>query len=1344
MSEPETVSQVVSVPSNFPVPSPMGCKGDRAENWKFFRSQWEDFETATELNKKSAAIRIATLRSVMGKDCLRIYHHLDISAEDKQDVKKSLDALESHFKPTKNVIYDRYVFNTCTQEPAEGIDQYMTRLRQLASSCDYGNLTDDMLRDRLILGTKDSAARARMFRETDLTLARAIDMCRIAEISQHQLLQIGSKQEEVNFTKQHKQQSRKQQRWSQQRSQHKRCKYCGQSHTYDKSKCPAFGKLCKACGKRNHFATVCKQKHRVEKAVHRIDQDSDDSSIFHTNQFVGAVKTRGKQLTVPLKFWKTKDSVSNNRSKCLVCQLDTGATCNVLNIEDYKAVTGESDTNLKESSVRLNFYDGSWMKPLGYATLHTRINGKNFKFGFQIVNTRVAQKPLLSANTCQRLNLLSINSDEVVHMSQEVTTGLSKEDILGRFSDVFQGLGQFPGEHHIELDETITPVQHQPRRVPVALRAELKEKIDSMVAQRILKKVVEPTPWINSMVVVRKPGKLRLCIGPVDLNKVVKRPKYQMPTIEEILPNLENAKVFSVLDAKDGFCHIKLDKESSMLTTFWTPFGRYRWLRLPFGLTSAPEVFQCKQHEVLEGLHGVEVIADDILVYGCGKTQEEAVKDHDANLIELLKRAQKVNLKLNKKKLKLKMTEVSYMGHLLTSTGLKPDPEKIKAVTEMKRPSNVKETQCFLGFVNYLAKFAPHLSDVSEPLRRLTDKDTVWVWQTQQEEAFRRVKEIVTVQPVLKYYSLSEPVTLQSDASQKGLGATLLQNGQPIAFASRSLSKTEQSYAQIEKECLAIVFGCERFKQYLLGRDSIQVESDHKPLEVIFKKSLLSAPKRLQRMLLRLQKYNLQVKYKRGSVMYIADLLSRASISAAVPSTSDFEVFCTELEQISYTEHLKVSDTRLDQIQMSTLQDSTLQSLKSTILAGWPNDKNEIPACLREYWPYREELSVQNGILFKGNQILIPKAMIPEMLSRIHSSHLGMAACTRKAKDVLYWPHMATDIKELISKCETCVEVEENRRKEPLMTHEIPDRAWSKLALDLFCLQDKHYLVTVDYYSDYWEVDSLHSTSTAAVIKKLKPHFARWGIPNEVVTDNGPQFVSDEFARFAKEWNFRHITSSPYHSQSNGKAESAVKIVKNLLKKTQRAGGDFFKAQLDWRNTPTSEMQSSPVQCLISRRTRTFLPTSENLLQPQVVENVQEKIKLKCQKAKLFHDKHAHQLPELEIGQPVYVKPLPNSAGPWKKGVCTDKLSPRSYAVTVDDKSYRRNRFHLREREKEVKEVVHPQTTDKQSTVTIEATQSDSGSDIASVPTSSPSKTTEIRRSGRNKKTTEHYQAGFN
>ena len=269
------------------------------------------------------------------------------------------------------------------------------------------------------------------------------------------------------------------------------------------------------------------------------------------------------------------------------------------------------------------------MKPLGYSTVYTKLRGKYYKLGFQVVTTKVAQKPLLSTNTCQKLNLLTVNTEdanEVVHMAKEVVGGLKKEQILEDYSDVFTALGQFPGEHHIEIDPTVRAVQHQPRHVPVALKVELKEKIDSMVKQQILGKVEEPTPWISSMVAVKRPNKLRICLDPFDLNKAVKRPKYQMPTIEEVLPNLDKAKVFSVLDAKDGFCHVKLDDESSRLTTFWTPFGRYCWLRLPFGLTSSPEVYQYKQHEALEGLPGVEVIADDILVFGCGDTQSDAVK----------------------------------------------------------------------------------------------------------------------------------------------------------------------------------------------------------------------------------------------------------------------------------------------------------------------------------------------------------------------------------------------------------------------------------------------------------------------------------------------------------------------------------------------------------------------------------------------------------------------------------------------------------------------------------------------------------------------------------------------
>ena len=206
------------------------------------------------------------------------------------------------------------------------------------------------------------------------------------------------------------------------------------------------------------------------------------------------------------------------------------------------------------------------------------------------------------------------------------------------------------------------------------------------------------------------------------------------------------------------------------------------------------------------------------------------------------------------------------------------------------------------------------------------------------------------MQPVLKFYSLDEEVTLQCDASEKGLGATLLQNKQPVAFASRALSKTEQNYAQIEKECLSIVFGCERFRQYLLGRNTIYVEADHKPLEVIFKKPLLSAPKHLQHMLLRLQHYNLDVNYKKGSEMYITDFLSRASLPHSHDKTNDYDIFSLELENMNFAEFLRISDTRLQQIQKLTCSDCQLQTLKTTILAGWPNCKDGIHPSIREFW----------------------------------------------------------------------------------------------------------------------------------------------------------------------------------------------------------------------------------------------------------------------------------------------------------------------------------------------------------------------------------------------------------
>ena len=267
-------------------------------------------------------------------------------------------------------------------------------------------------------------------------------------------------------------------------------------------------------------------------------------------------------------------------------------------------------------------------------------------------------------------------------------------------------------------------------------------------------------------------------------------------------------KHFTILDMKYGYWHILLTLQSCMLTTFNTPFGRYRYLRLPFGLHSSAEVFE-KRVEQLFGDLNVAIYFDDIVV--AGRNQEE----HDANLRRLLTRAREVNVKFNRAKVQLNKSEVSYLGHVVSNEGLCPDPDKVRAIEQMPSPTDKTGVQRLLGTLNFLAPYLPNMSVLTQPLRTLLKKDASWSWGPEQTAALKCIKDLLIREPVLKYFDIEAPTELQVDASQSGLGAVLLQNGQPVAYASRSLTPAEINYPQIDKELLAIVFGCEKFNHCL-------------------------------------------------------------------------------------------------------------------------------------------------------------------------------------------------------------------------------------------------------------------------------------------------------------------------------------------------------------------------------------------------------------------------------------------------------------------------------------------------------------------------------------------------
>ena len=443
-----------------------------------------------------------------------------------------------------------------------------------------------------------------------------------------------------------------------------------------------------------------------------------------------------------------------------------------------------------------------------------------------------------------------------------------RQTILRTYADVFDGIGCFEHECKITLDPRAIPVVHPPRRVPVSLRDALKAELDSLVKQGILSPVTYPTDWVNSCVCITKPnGKIRLCLDPKDLNNAIKRPHYVTPSLEDVLAKLNGAKYFSILDARSGYWNIKLDNKSADLTTFNTAFGRYRFNRLPMGVKCAQDEFQRMIDETFGDIPNTVGIADDLIVFG--RTE----KEHDDALHNALRRARQCGLKFNEDKMIMKCSEIPFFGHLIGKDGLRPDPAKVAAITAMQ-PESLQSLQTFLGMVNYLHRYSPNIAHLTAPLRDLCKKNTEFIIGPEHEKAISDTKQAIGNATHLPYYDKKKDLVLQVDASQRGLGAALIQNKGPIAFASKSLTETESRYSNIEREMLGIVWGLEKFHHYVFGR-SVKVQTDHKPLVSITRKNLVNATPRLARMLIRTQPYDIKVEYIPGKQIQLADALSR-------------------------------------------------------------------------------------------------------------------------------------------------------------------------------------------------------------------------------------------------------------------------------------------------------------------------------------------------------------------------------------------------------------------------------------------------------------------------------------
>lgn len=1242
---------------------------DLLREWKRFQ-QHCTFTFDGPLSTKSEKQKVNYLMTYIGDKGREIYTTFDFvpAREGTPAENETLAGVYAKYfayvAPKHDQIRATVNFNRRKQGAHEKFDHFVTDLKLLVKDCGFQE-EERMLRDAIVLRSHHTTVQEKCLDEGDeLTLAKAIRIGQNYETSHASLKVIEGADEDAKVNKVNEKGARRKtfsNKPGQGRSKKFSRKICGRCG-YDSSHttCPALGQECYNCHKQGHFGSVCRnskpqdktqekprnKKPRPKTHTHAVDQEQEwesDEEYAHLVSTVVAEDLISSVAEDNTDTWWATVAIGEQRIKM---QIDTGAAQSLLPYKLYKKI--KTDRPLQAPDRKFQSYTRHQIDVKGRVTLPTQYKSKTVNIQYYVVDMN--QRPLLSGQASKALGLID-RINEVKEMADE----------LDQYPELKTTTATLPGICKLKIDPTVQPVVHGFRRQPQALAEKIKEKLQEMEDKGQITKVTVPTDWVSSMVVVCKKGKIRICLDPKDLNKAIKREHYPLSTVEEVVASFPGTKVFSVLDAKSGFLQIKLDYESSLLTTFNTPQGRYRWLRLPFGIKSAPEIFQRQMDQMLEGIPGARAIMDDILVAG---TDE---KEHDYNLQAVIDKATEYNLGLNFEKCQIKRKRVNYVGHVITENGLEPGTDKVKAIRQMPAPEAKEDVRRFLGMVQYLSKFLPDLSTVDAPLRQILKKDNEFFWEKPQQASFDELKRMCSTAPVLAIFDPEKEVTIQCDASSYGLGGGLLQEGRPVAFTSRALTATEERYSQLEKETLAIVHSCTKFHYYVFGRP-VTVESDHKPLQSIFKKPILAAPMRMQPYLLRLQPYDLTVTYKKGTELPIGDTLSRA--------VSRDEELIPEVPEVMVNtiDFIAVSPAKYRQFQECTANE--LHELHQMILKGWPDTRREVPHCVRDYWNVRDELGVADGIILKGMRLVVPPSLRQGMLAQIHETHMGIVKCKARARESLFWPGMSTQIDHLIDDCPECATYQNKQKKETLRPTKTPERPWAELGSDLFEFQGKHYVLTVDYYTRYIEVDELRDQSSKTTIEALKKQFCRHGLPDLLRTDNGPQFSSEEFASFCSDLGIEHRTSSPVYPQSNGEAERSIQTVKRLWCKSK----DKQLALLDYRTTPMESCRLSPAQLLMGRRPKNKLPTAKELLNPVALNHSEIRRQLQQDKTrqKHYHDRQADDLPPLTTGDPVRMAPYPGAPKWLPATIVKHHDAPRSYIVECNGRKYRRNRRHLR------------------------------------------------------------------
>ncbi|CAB3989970.1 Transposon Tf2-9 poly, partial [Paramuricea clavata] len=772
------------------------------------------------------------------------------------------------------------------------------------------------------------------------------------------------------------------------------------------------------------------------------------------------------------------------------------------------------------------------------------------------------------------------------------------------YDELFQPqLGCYTGDA-VVLNESKGAKFHKARPVPYAIQTRVESALLKMEKDGVIERISSAVSAAPIVTVGKKDGdEVRVCGDfSVIYNACAEVETYPMPKIEDMHSALRGCQVFSVLDLKQAYHQIPISTESQKYLTINTHLGLFAFKRLPNGIHSGPAIFQRIMDGLLADIPKAVSRLDDILIAGTD------YDDHLNNLSQVLERLLKFGLKLNKSKCKFLQSSVVYLGHLIDSAGLHPTEDKLAA------------------------------------------KNVPWKWTKSEDAAFKAAKNLLLNSRTLVHYNESLPLVLSCDASSYGAGAALSHviNGehQPIAFASCTLTEAQRNYSQLEKEAFSIIFGLKRFHQYLCG-NSFTILTDHRPLLTLLGPHC-SVPahtaSRLQRWALILASYHYKIEYR--------------STTAHADADSIENVECY------FFEAGVVTNVTAEMIKKKTQVDPVLSLVYRYIQSGWPSvvDADMIP-----YKNRSDQLTIHQGCILWGARVVVPPSLRSEMLTELHDTHLGMTRMKGLARSYVWWPKIDSDIEQTVSTCPVCQKMRSEPAKAPVHLWTFPSQPWSRIHIDFAGpIAGKMYLVVVDAYSKFPEVVKMTTTTATTTINALRDIFSRHGLPEILVSDNGPQFIAGEFQQFCRNNGIMHRTSAAYKPSTNGQAERVVQILKSAIEQARITKQDvnvvIAKSLLVYRNAPHSTTGAAPSVLLMGRRLRTRL----DLVFPSVQEHVKQK------QYKVLERSANLNVRSFVEGENVLARNYQGKEK-WIPGVVTKVLGSRHYMVRVPGYLWKRH-----------------------------------------------------------------------